>query len=240
MDQNLKDFLKFGSSEVITKKNLWEIHIAFFFMSALLTFAMHLMETPLWTQIFLFVILAFSVLLTCFRPKIIGRYLFFTYGIMSLEAEILFFTFATFFLWMVFGNKSKWIFLLVGISCLFLLIHVGYFLLTFYLIRKGAYKKAKQASGGVCFLSFASLGILAGKLFSGVVGQETLACVIAFLMYFVAALSALGTMNLFKYVLYCKYEKIEAERQRKEKEEQEQKKLEKANKRKKHGKRNTL
>ena len=56
MEQNLKDFLRFGASDRISKKELWKLHAAIFFIEALLVFAMHLMETPLWTQIFLFVI----------------------------------------------------------------------------------------------------------------------------------------------------------------------------------------
>ena len=114
---------------------------------------------------------------------------------------------------------------------------MGYFCLTFYLIRKGAYGATKKVSGGICFLSFASFGIIAGKLFTVMMGQEMLLCFTAFLMYFLAALSALGSMNLFKYVLYCKYDKIEKEKQRKEKEQKEQRKLEKAKRQKKHGKR---
>lgn len=237
MEQNLKDFLRFGASDRISKKELWKLHAAIFFIEALLVFAMHLMETPLWTQIFLFVIWILSVLLTCSRQEIHGKRIFFTHGVMALQLEILFFSFATFFLWIIFGDRRTWNVLIAGMICFFLLIHMGYFCLTFYLIRKGAYGATKKVSGGICFLSFASFGIIAGKLFTVMMGQEMLLCFTAFLMYFLAALSALGSMNLFKYVLYCKYDKIEKEKQRKEKEQKEQRKLEKAKRQKKHGKR---
>lgn len=237
MEQNLKDFLRFGLSDRISKKELWKMHAAIFFMEAIVTFAMHLMETPLWTQIFLFVIWGISVLLTCSRQEIHGKRIFFTYGVMSLQMEILFFSSATFFLWMIFGDRRMWNILIAGMICFFLLIHIGYFCLTFYLIRKGAYGATKKVSGGICFLSFASLSIIAGKLLAVIMGQEMLYCFIAFLMYFAAALSALGSMHLFKYVVYCKYEKMEEEKQRKEQEQKEQRKLEKAKRQKKHGKR---
>ncbi len=135
---------------------------------------------------------------------------------------------------MILGDRRTWNVLIAGMICFFLLIHIGYFCLTFYLIRKGAYGATKKFSGGICFLSFASFGIIAEKLFAVMMGQEMMLCFTAFLMYFVAALSALGSMHLFKYALYCKYEKIEEAKQRKEKE---QRKLEKAKRQKKHGKR---
>ena len=195
MKENVKDFLYYGITQEIPKKQIIDMDIL---SIMLLTVGCVIESHFLIINIVMLTVTACNIILTFNRRTVKGEKIFRIYGIWSIFLSIYFAMMGTKIAFSVLEQEHYEKFA-ICIVLSYLLIAVMYVGIIIYLIKRNSYQKLKKTNLRLVFLYLGAAGILLAKiLFSGM-NYKNILQMASIVCYFLSMLAMLGCFNLIKF-----------------------------------------
>lgn len=196
MNEEFVEFLKYGLSGIVKKKDIWAIDCIMMFFSLFLALADGYISLK-W-GIPSTIIVVTCIILTYTKEDVKGSKIFLVYGAWGSCFTLIFGLFGVRVLLPVLDKKKHFIFISILIIA-YIMVTVMYISIIKHLIKKGAYKETRKTNGKMLCTIAGVGGISLAKTFVNSAGYERtiqIASICAFLMSF---LSLLGVFNFYKY-----------------------------------------
>lgn len=206
MDEKFVEFLRYGLSQTIKKKDIFIINCIMMFFSLFLTLADGYPSLK-WGIVSITPVAA-CIILTYTKEDVKGSKIFFIYGVSGTCFTLIFGLVGIRFMFSVLDKKSHLIFISILLA-LYVIVTVTYMYIIKSLIKKGAYKETGKTNGKLSFIIAGAGGISVAKTFADSVGYERTIQIISICAFLASFLSLLGIFNFFKYYYLRKLDKLD-------------------------------
>ena len=202
MNKEFEDFLKYGITETISKKQLIEGKFLLLFFS-LLTVVISQFSIIICTISALNFIL--GCVLTYSKQEVTGKKIFWIQGVESVNFTLAFALIGTCATMYVIEEKYHIIFM-IFLLIAYLMVIALYVGMIVRLIKKGAYGKTHKVKGSAFFMIFAAGGMAVARIFKDKMSNTDALQLIGICSYFISFVFLIGIFGFVKYYYLKKLE----------------------------------
>lgn len=195
MEENIKDFLCYGISQEIPKKQIISMDIL---SIMLLTGGCVIESRFLVINIIMVFITVCNIILTFNRATVKGEKIFWLYGIWSTFLSIFFAMLGTKIAFSVLKREYFGIYA-ICIVVVYMFIAAMYIGIIIYLIKGNSYRILKKTNARFAFLFSGVSGILMAKILLSGMNYKNILQMASILCYLLSMLAMLGSFNLIKF-----------------------------------------
>lgn len=195
MKENIKDFLTYGISQEISKKQIINMDILMIILGVI---GCIIESQFIVINLFLLLATIAVIIITFHTTTVKGKNIFKMYGMWSVFLSIFFGILGTKIALSVLDKEAYVVYILI-IIIVYLIVVATYINIIIYLIKTNSYKKLKKINGtlGIFFSGIA--GIAIAKIFLSGMSYRNVLEITSICCYLISMLSIIGIFNLIKY-----------------------------------------
>ena len=195
MEENIKNFLTYGISQEISKKQIISVDILMIVLGAI---GCIIESQFIVINLFLLLAAIAVIIITFHRTTVKGKNIFKVYGMWSVYLSIFFGIFGTKIALSVLDEEAYVVYILITII-VYLIVIATYISVIIYLIKTNAYKKLKKINGTLGIFFSGIGGIAIAKIFLSGMTYKNILEITSICCYLVSMLAIIGIFNLIKY-----------------------------------------
>lgn len=205
MDEKFVEFLRYGLSQPVKKKDIFIMNFLMMFFSLIITIADGYISLK-W-GIPSTIIVVMSVILTYTKEDVKGSKIFFIYGVLGVGLTLIFCLTGIRFMFFALDKKDHFTFISILFALYVMVIGIYVYIIR-SLIKKGAYKETGKTNGKLSVTIVAVGGISIAKTFSNSAGYERSMQIASICFFTLSFMTVIGIFGFFKYYYLRKLDEL--------------------------------